>query len=187
VVVNELLHHWGKNEITEIAKLIIAQNCFKFREKTYLQKNGLATGAPTSSIMSEVYLQFIENTKIYDILQHSKVEGYFGYVDDILVVCKDNQTNIEEIIHSFNNVTPGLAFSLEREQGGKFNFLDLTITKGASELTFEIFRKPATSDTIIPNDSCHSLEQKLVAIRYYANRIHTYNLDHPQNKNKLIS
>jgi hypothetical protein len=65
-----------KLEITEIAKLIIAQNYFKFRDKTYLQKNGLAMGAPTSSIMSEIYLQFIENTKIYDILRYSKVEGY---------------------------------------------------------------------------------------------------------------
>jgi hypothetical protein len=34
-----------KLDITEIAKLIIAQNCFKFRDKTYLQKNGLAMGA----------------------------------------------------------------------------------------------------------------------------------------------
>jgi hypothetical protein len=36
-----------KLEITEISKLIIAQNCFKFWDKTYLQKNGLAMGAPT--------------------------------------------------------------------------------------------------------------------------------------------
>jgi hypothetical protein len=74
---------------------------------------------------------------------------------------------------------------LEREQDGKLNFLDLTITRGASELTFEIYRKPITTDTIIPNDSCHSLEQKLAAIRYFAKRIHTYNLDHPQKQKEI--
>jgi hypothetical protein len=40
------------------------------------------------------------------------------------------------------------------------------------------FRKPTTTDTIIPNDSCNPLAQTLAAIRYFANRIHTYNLDH---------
>ena len=57
-----------------------------------------------------------------------------------------------------------------------------TITKGTSELTFIIFRKPTTIDTIIPNDSSHPSEQKFAAIRYFANRIHTYNLDHIQKQ-----
>jgi len=33
-----------KLEITKISKLIIKQNFFKFRDKPYLQKNGLAMG-----------------------------------------------------------------------------------------------------------------------------------------------
>jgi hypothetical protein len=65
------------------------------------------------------------------------------------------------------------------------NFLDLTIMKGANKLTYEIFRKPTTIDTIIPNDSCHPLEHKLAAIRYFVNRIHTCNLDHPQKQKEL--
>jgi hypothetical protein len=55
------------------------------------------------------------NTKIY-ILRNSKVEGYFRYVDDTLIVYKDNITDIEEVLNSFNNITPGLIFTLEREQ-----------------------------------------------------------------------
>ena len=73
-------------------------------------------GPPSSPVLSEIYLQFIENTKIYDILRHSKVEGYFRYVDDILLVYIDNLTNIEEILSLFNNITPGLTFTLEQEQ-----------------------------------------------------------------------
>jgi len=142
-------------------------------------------GAPTSFMLSEIYLQSIENTKMYDILQHSKVEGYFRYVDDILLVYEDNLTNIEEVLNLFNNITPGLEFTLEQEQDGKLSFLDLTITKGTSELTLGIFRKPTTTDIIIPNDSCHPLEQKMAAIRYFANRIHTYNLNHPQKQKEI--
>jgi len=52
-------------EILTITRLIITQNYFSFQDKTYSQDNGLATGAPTFSILSEIYLQFLENTKIF--------------------------------------------------------------------------------------------------------------------------
>ena len=59
-------------EIIFITNLIITQNHFSFQDKTYVQNNGLAVGAPTSSILSKIYLQFLENTKIFDILKKKK-------------------------------------------------------------------------------------------------------------------
>jgi hypothetical protein len=56
------IEHTIKTEIINIVKLIIAQNYFKFGEKTYLQERGLAMGAPTSSILSEIYMPYLENT-----------------------------------------------------------------------------------------------------------------------------
>jgi hypothetical protein len=50
----------------------------------------------------------------------------------------------------------------------------------------DIYRKPTTTDVIIPKDSCHAIEQKMAAIRYFKNRIHTYNLD-PKDKQKEIN
>jgi len=38
---------------------------------------------------------------------------------------------------------------------------------------FEIYRKPTTTDIIIPNDSCHPKEHKTAAVRYYYNRMKT--------------
>jgi hypothetical protein len=67
-------------------------------------------GAPTSSIFSEVYLQYIENTEIYYILLNPKVEGYFRYVVDI--VYKENRTNINDILDRFNNITSRMQFTL---------------------------------------------------------------------------
>jgi hypothetical protein len=104
-----------KQEILRISGLIIAQNCFKFQDTVYLQKDDLAMGALTSSIFSEIFLQYNENTEIYDILLNSKVEGYLRYVDDILIVYKENHANIKDILDLFNNVTPGLHFTLEQE------------------------------------------------------------------------
>jgi hypothetical protein len=63
-------------------------------------------GAPTSSILSEVYLQYMENITIYDLLIKHKVEGYFRYVDDILVTCKEDNTNIYRMLDDLNNLAP---------------------------------------------------------------------------------
>ena len=76
----------------------------------------------------------------------------------------------------------GLSFTLEWEQENKLNFLDLSIIKTTNKISFDIYRKPTTSDIIIPNDSRHPLEEKLSAIRYFTDRINTYDLDHTRKR-----
>jgi presenilin-like A22 family membrane protease len=47
---------------------------------------GLAMGAPSSPTFSEIYLQYIEHSTIYEILLKYNILGYVCYVDDILIV-----------------------------------------------------------------------------------------------------
>jgi hypothetical protein len=61
-----------KTEINNIINIIIEQNYFQFNNKYYKQKEGLAMGAPTSAILSEIYLQYIEHTHIYIYTIHYK-------------------------------------------------------------------------------------------------------------------
>ena len=140
-------------------------------------------GAPTSSVFSEIYLQNLENTKIAELLIKHNVEGYFRYVDDILVMYKEDQTNTNNMLDDFNSAIPNMKFTLEKEENNKINFLDNTIAKGHDSLLFEIYRKPTTTDAIIPNDSCHTGEHKTAAIRYFYNRMKWYKLT-PENQQK---
>jgi hypothetical protein len=121
----------------------------------------------------------MENTKIFEILQNSKIE-----VDNILIIYNENCTNIEEVHKLFNTITPDLKFTLEQEKDKILNFLDITITRTESQLTFDIFRMPTTTHTIIPRGSCHLLEHKIAAMRYYITRIDTYLLDQEKSKKK---
>jgi hypothetical protein len=150
--------------IIRVTQTLTEQNYFRFRDKFYVQNEGLAVGASTSSILSEVYLQYMENTTIYDFLLKHKV-GYFRYVDDILLMYKEDNTNIHRMLDDLNNLAPTLKFTLEEEQDNKINFLDITITKQCDSLAFEIYRKPTATDIIIPNDPCHPREHKTAAIR----------------------
>ena len=127
----------------------------------------------------------MENTKIFEILRNSKIEVYYTNIDDMLVIYNENCTNIEEFHKLFNTITPDLKFTLEQEKDKKLNSLVITITRTESQLTFDIFRKPTTTDTIIPRDSCHPLELKIAAMRYYITRIDTYLLDQDKKQKEM--
>jgi hypothetical protein len=59
-----------------------------------------------------------------------------------------------------------MKFTLETETDYNINFLDVSIHNKGNQLTFNIHRKPTTTDVIIPIDSCHPPEQKHAAIRH---------------------
>ena len=73
-------------------------------------------GAPTSSILSEINLQFLENTKIFNILKKEKIIGYFRYMDDIIIIYNENINDVNQDLKSFNDITPSLKFTLEQEE-----------------------------------------------------------------------
>ena len=68
---------------------------------------------------------------------------------------------------------PNVKFTLEEKKENRINFLDITVTKDDNNLSFSIYRKPTTADTIILNDLYHPREHKLAAIRYLSNRMKT--------------
>jgi len=105
---NNYIENSAKSDIIKLTKTITDQNYFQFLDKTYIQSEGLAKGTPTSSIFSEFYLQYLENTKIYNFLLNHNIEGYLCYVDDILIVYKENRTNVNDVLDCFNKLTPKL-------------------------------------------------------------------------------
>jgi len=86
-------------------------------------------GSPTSSALSEIYLQFIENMKLHTILIQNKILGYFRYVNDILIVYNDTDTDVDVLLDLFNNTLPTMTFSMEEEINNSINFLDIMIHK----------------------------------------------------------
>jgi hydroxymethylpyrimidine pyrophosphatase-like HAD family hydrolase len=84
-------------------------------------------GAPTSAILAEVYIPYMEHEKLYPILKKHQKIGYFRYVDDILIMYNKNKTNRDETLTEFNKQTTSIKFTIEKEQHNSLNFPDLTI------------------------------------------------------------
>jgi len=165
-----------KQDIMKISQVLVEQNYFRFQGIIYVQNEGFAIGAPTSSIFSEIYLYYIQNTKVFEVLLRYKAEGYFRYIDNILIMHKDDRTNIQNMLQDFNSLIPKIKFTSEKEENNKINFLDITIAKNYDSLSFEIYRKTTTTNVIIPNDSYQPKEHKTAAIRYFCNRMRTHKL-----------
>ena len=57
-----------RNEIIQMYYILTKQNYFQYEYLQHIQEDGLAMGAPTSSILSEICLRYLENSKSFDIL-----------------------------------------------------------------------------------------------------------------------
>ena len=60
-------------ELITVTNTIMKQNYFTFLNNWYTQNDGLAMGAPTSPILSEIYLQYMEHLHLYTILTEYKI------------------------------------------------------------------------------------------------------------------
>jgi len=127
-----------KHDIIKLSKIVIDQNYFQYMDKIYVQREGLAMGAPTYSILSEFYLHHLENSKIYSLLLNYNVMGYFSYVDGVLITYNKSITYIDDLLKSFNNITLKLKFTIEKEMGDRINFLDKTVHREEKNLSLNI-------------------------------------------------
>jgi hypothetical protein len=99
-------------------------------------------GAPSSSIFSQIFLQFLEHNVILKILSDHNIFSYYRYVDDILIIYNHTTTNIEQVLDAFNNICNNIQFTLEKEDNNKINFLDITVHRLHTKLKYRIYRKP---------------------------------------------
>jgi hypothetical protein len=164
------------SEILNCFDVITKQNYFTHGDKTITQTDGLAMGAPSSGIISEIFLQHFEHFYLPILDLKHKTVNYFCYVDDVLLIYDNLHTDIHTILTDFNSFRPNLQFTKETEHDSKLNYLDLTIHKTPTNVNISVFRKPTFMDTIIPYTSNHPPQHKYTAIRFLYNRLNSYQL-----------
>lgn len=172
--------------ILDILEEITNQNFFLFNNKHYQMQTGLSMGSPISGLMAEIFLDemekelFSEKHKLFT----QNIKAYFRYVDDIIIIHEGSEANIVAIQTILNNLT-NLNFTIEKEIDNNINFLDLNIKKNnnANKLEFGIFRKPTTTDVIIPKSSNSPNMHKEAAFRFLINRANST----PLNKTQYLT
>ena len=110
-----------KQQLLNWYDVITKQDYFINNKEIIIQNNGLAMGAPSSSIIAGMFLQHTENSHLAHPAQKHKIINYFHYVDDIFLIFDPNYTNIQAILNDFNAIHPKLHFTSEIEQNNTLN------------------------------------------------------------------
>jgi hypothetical protein len=91
-------------------------------------------GAPSSGLISELFLQQIEHLHLTHLSTRHKIVNYFRYVDDVLMIYDSSHTDIQSIFDDFNTIHPKLKFTAEIETNNTINYLDITIHRTPTKL-----------------------------------------------------
>jgi hypothetical protein len=153
---------------------ITSQNYFTHSGNTQIQKDGLAMGAPSSGLISELFLQQMEHLHLTHLQTKRRISDYCHSIDDILLVFDSNHTDIQSILSEFKAIHQNLKFTAETEIDNKINYLDITMHRTPTDWKISIYRKPTFTDTIIPYTSNHPTQRKFTAIRFLYNRLNMY-------------
>ena len=115
---------------------------FLFNDELYHQVDGVAMGSPISCTFANLFLGFYEKKWLEDCPIDFKPIFYKRYVDDTIVIFKDEQ-QANFFLNYLNSKHGNIKFTMDREIEDKMPFLDITINK--SDNSFSIYRKPTFS------------------------------------------
>ena len=147
------------------------QNYFQLNESFYKQNTGAPMGNPLSGILSEIFLQNLENDHLQTIIDKHRIKFMARYVDDIIIIYDDNLSNIDTIFEEINKIDKNIQYTIEKEHNNKINYLDLTIIKNNNKIEYDIYRKPTHTEICIHRNSRHPMQQKLSTFHSLIHRL----------------
>lgn len=120
---------------------------------------GLAVVSPTTAILTEAFLQYMEHKQLYPILMKYQIIGYFRYIN-ILIMYNQKKINTDETMAEFIKQRTDIKFTIKKEQHNSISFLYLTVYRKRTKLLFTIYRKCTQSHIIISNDYATHMNTK---------------------------
>ena len=99
-----LLDSKTRLELLAWHETITKQNYFTSKGNKVIQKDGAGKGVPSTGILSEIFMQYIETSHITHLTKKHMI-NYFHYVDDNLIF-DSAHTDIQSILTYFNSIHP---------------------------------------------------------------------------------
>ncbi|XP_047989338.1 uncharacterized protein LOC125228720 [Leguminivora glycinivorella] len=116
------------NEILE-SVMVLLRNClegsyFLYRQKHYLQIDGVAMGSPVAPVLANIWMEHFEAN--ID-LQPWAVKLWKRYVDDVFCIMKGGKQEVEQLLQYLNSIHQKVKFTYELESDRSLPFLDIKV------------------------------------------------------------
>lgn len=160
-----------KEDILNLVKIILKQDFIEFKNEIWEQKGGLSIGSPLSPVLADLYMDMIESEIFKEEIVRNQVKIWLRFVDDVFLIVKNGKPTAEKILKTANNINKAIEFTVEYEDEGKINFLDLTLTKKEGKIEAGIYRKPNKTSHTLSSSSNVCPQHKQAAFNSYAHRL----------------
>ena len=133
-----------------LLEIATKQTQFRFNDKTYRQRNGIAMGSPLGPLFADVYVSYLESRYMKRIRENG-VQHYKRFVDDTFTLVHKN-TEKDKIVDILNSYDNQIQFTCEEEKDEMISFLDVRIKRNQQQstpFTTSIHRKETFTGLLI--------------------------------------
>jgi hypothetical protein len=116
-------------QMVSLLHIILQQNYLSFQNNIFQPEKRISMGSPISGIINEIFLQYLENIHLNQILEEKRTVFYTRYVDTIFIIYDAETIKIHDYM---NKLYPNLEFTPTLERNDRISFLDLLITRQPS-------------------------------------------------------
>lgn len=146
-----------QQQYIDTIKMITSESYFRYGDKYYIQKSGLAMGSSISGFLADIVMEDLEETALSKL--QFIVPFYERYVDDIIIAIPENATEATQ--KTFNAYHKQIQFTVEEEAENSINFLDFTLMrKQNGEITTKWYQKAVASGRYLHFKSSSSTTHK---------------------------
>ncbi|XP_065195392.1 uncharacterized protein LOC135826718 [Sycon ciliatum] len=148
-------------QIEELLTFLLRSNYFRFGEKVYHQREGIAMGNNLAPPFAIIFMHDLE-TSLFVNSPGAPVL-YKRYIDDIIMLWTLGAALLRQLIAFFNTANASIKFTYQSsEETGSVDFMDTTIhVSSEGAISFELFRKACHSGLVSDFNSCVPQQQKL--------------------------
>ena len=114
---------------------------FLFNGTLYKQVDGVAMGSPLGPTLANAFMCYWEEKWLNNCPAAFKPSTYRRYVDDIFLIFSSPE-HPALFLEYLNSQHRNIGFTSEIEQDGSLSFLDVKITRGLSNFSTSLYRKP---------------------------------------------
>ena len=148
-------------QIEELLTFVLRSNYFRFGEKVYHQREGIAMGNNLAPPFAIIFMHDLETSLLLN--SPGAPVLYKRYIDDIIMLWTLGAALLRQLIAFFNTANASIKFTYQSsEETGSVDFMDTTIhVSSEGAISFELFRKACHGGLVSDFNSCVPQQQKL--------------------------
>ena len=123
-----------KSTLKKLIKGTYMKSAFSYSNKLYKQIDGISVGSSLGLVLANIIMTELEKIVVSDLINSGLIKFYIRYVDDTLLLAKDD---IDNIVQQFNAFDDNLKFTIDKFTDNNVHFLDIKIDRNETDLFYK--------------------------------------------------